>query len=289
MAGTLHPNKREPLFLRWLAPVLAEWAAIFILFAAGYALDHWLVWMIVVVIIGSRQHALAILGHEGGHFLVARNKKLNDLATELLCFWPVGVGLRAYRTFHLQHHRHTNTDLDPEWSARNKDPEKRWAVPKTRRQILTLFVLDLVGVGSRELITVRWSLGWHGASDRLGPMLWWGAFGVITWLTGFWLAAILWVVALYTSFWGFFRLRSWTEHLGTQSTHRITANWWQRLLFTPHNTWYHYEHHQHPGVPCWRLPKLRSADAVTVPVGVLYDSFAAPDTWSKLTTSRDLA
>jgi fatty acid desaturase len=70
---------------------------------------------------------------------------------------------------------------------------------------------------------------------------------------------ILWVISMLTSFWFFFRLRVWTEHVGLKEgeTLRFTPTFIERMLFLPHNTEYHYEHHESPGVSFDKLPELR--------------------------------
>jgi fatty acid desaturase len=264
---------REKVFARWLFPVLTEWGVIVLLFAAGYWINSLWGWLPIVVLLGSRQHAFAILGHDGAHHLAARNKRLNDLATQVLCFWPIGAGLRAYRRFHFRHHRHVGTELDPELIHKNDWSKEQWSIPKTRLQILTYFLGDLVGLGIPEVFKAIRLVGKAGFWDWVGPFLWWATVGTALYLSGYWLAAVVWFAAMYSSFWGFFRLRIWTEHVGTAYVHRVRANWWQRLFIAPYNTWYHYEHHEHPSVPFWKLPELRGKEDQAVSIDELYKSF----------------
>ena len=264
---------RDKKFAKWLLPALVEWAVIVLLFVAAYWINSVWGWLVALVLLGSRQHALAILGHDGAHRLAARNKRLNDLATQLLCFWPLGVGLRAYRRFHFRHHRHVGTERDPELIHKNDWSKEQWSIPKTRLQIFTYFLGDLVGFGIPEMIKAIRLIGKASLWDWAGPFLWWGLAGTILCLSGCWLAVVVWFGALYSSFWGFFRLRIWTEHVGTTYVHRVRANWWQRLLIAPYNTWYHYEHHEHPSVPFWQLPKLRGKQDNTVSIAELFKSY----------------
>lgn len=266
-------NLNDKVFHRWLIPALIEWAAIALLFTAGFALDHWLVWALVVVIVGSRQHALGVQGHDGAHFTAARSRTVNDLVTQLLCFWPLGCGLGGFRRFHFAHHRHFGTDKDPELLFKNDWSKEQWTLPTTRAQIIRYFLLDLVGFGVPETIKAFRLLGRVGIWDWVGPTLLWATVGVVLHVTGLWFAAVIWVVALGTSFWGFFRLRTWTEHVGTPTTHRVRANWWQRMFITPHGSWSHYEHHEHPSVPFWKRAELRGANDRTVTMGELFGSF----------------
>lgn len=266
-------NLNEKILHKWLIPALTEWAAIVLLFTVGFALNHWLIWALVVVLIGSRQHALGVLGHDGAHFTAARSRTVNDLATQLLCFWPLGCGLGGFRRFHFGHHRHFGTDKDPELLFKNDWSKEQWELPTTRAQIIRYFLLDLVGFGVPETIKAFRLLGRVGVWDWLGPILLWSTVGVVLYVTGLWFAAVIWVLALGTSFWGFFRLRTWTEHVGTPTTHRVRANWWQRMFITPHGSWSHYEHHEHPSVPFWKRDELRGANDRTVTMGELFRSF----------------
>jgi fatty acid desaturase len=39
------------------------------------------------------------------HHCAFRNRRLNDLVAQTLCFWPLYGDLHGYRAFHLAHHR----------------------------------------------------------------------------------------------------------------------------------------------------------------------------------------
>lgn len=246
----------RPIFLKWLLPCVMEWLIIAALLTAGYLLDSWAVWFAIMVMLGSRQHALAILGHEGAHYLISRNRWLNDSAAELLCFWPLGVGIGGYREHHFRHHRLIGTPDDAEWVDRES---RAWRLPKSRWQIAAYFLGDLIGLGLLSVIrdVLLKVAGGRRAIDWLGPIVFLsGVAAVFVW-SGLWIVPVVWFAALLTSFWAFFRLRIWTEHIGTSSTHRIMANWWQRWFIVPHNTWYHWEHHESASVPFWALPDTR--------------------------------
>ena len=65
----------------------------------------------VSILIGIGQHRLVMLGHEASHFALFKNKKLNELASDWFCFYPIWVTTYNYRIQHMAHHQHTN---DPE-------------------------------------------------------------------------------------------------------------------------------------------------------------------------------
>lgn len=239
---------------RWLFAVGCEWVMIAaLLWAASRSV--W-AWPFVVLALGTRQHALAILGHDGSHYLVCRgNPRLNDWLTCLLTFWPLSAGLRGYRIFHFAHHRCVGTPNDPELDHRERLSRWQWRSPSSRLRVAGLVFMDLCGFGFVEVAKVFYTIPRRGISDYVGPAAFAVLFAVVCW---HYPICLLWYVALGTSFWAAFRLRMWTEHIGAkEGTHKITAKWWQRAIYLPHNTWLHYEHHDSPHVPFWRLPELR--------------------------------
>ena len=260
-------------FHRWLFPALCEWGCIVFLFYLGFFVNHAVFWLPIVILIGSRQHALGVLGHDAAHFAAARSKRLNDLSSELLCFWPLATGLHDFRRFHFEHHRYFNTPRDPELLFKNQWSRSQWALPSSFSRILLYFACDCLGFGVLEVAKAYYLLGKCRIRSWIGPATWWLLVGGSLYASGHTVAIIVWTLALVTSFWGFFRLRTWTEHVGSTSTHRVCANWWQRLLVTPHGSWSHYEHHSHPNVPYWQRHKLRGPNANTVTMYELFKSY----------------
>jgi hypothetical protein len=53
--------------------------------------------------------------------------------------------------------------------------------------------------------------------------------------------------------------------------HRIHVPWYLRAWLLPHNTWYHYEHHHFPQVPCWNLPRVRALLGDSPPILPVFD------------------
>ena len=265
---------RTPCVFRWLAAVLLDWAVILAALMMAARLHHPAGYVAAVLVVGNRQHALAIIGHDGAHRAASRTRWLNDTLTCLLCFWPLGLGLDGYRRHHYAHHRHTGTREDPEleykgWGA------PHWDLPTPGLRLFFLFVRDLFGLSPRELLNLRRTIPPVSQRDVVGPLLWWTAALGLLFVTGALWIALLWAISLGTAYWATFRLRVWTEHMGTPGTHRIHAAWWQRLLFLPHNTWCHWEHHRWPTYPSCTLQTVRELETKTPvePLAGLFRSY----------------
>lgn len=68
-----------------------------------------------VIGVGMVQHRLAGLTHEGAHYILFKNRVLNEWASDLLCMFPLFSTTAQYRVMHLGHHDHVNDwDHDPE-------------------------------------------------------------------------------------------------------------------------------------------------------------------------------
>ncbi|HEY4313578.1 MAG TPA: fatty acid desaturase [Pirellulales bacterium] len=70
---------------------------------------------ISIFLIGACQHRLAGMGHEGAHYILMKNRILNELVSDVFCMIPIFTTTEQYRQIHLGHHEHTN-----DW---NRDPE----------------------------------------------------------------------------------------------------------------------------------------------------------------------
>jgi len=128
-------------FLSWLH-IAGELSAIV---AAIYLCERFwspLMYLLAIAIIGARQHALLILMHDGVHYRLFRNRRLNDCVSELLA-WPHLVAARSYRKNHIAHHRYLNSEKDPDWKRRQGDPA--WVFPKPADDLARLLFRDVSG------------------------------------------------------------------------------------------------------------------------------------------------
>ena len=259
---------------RWFAALAFDWAIIAAAMALARWLHHPLAYIAAIFVVGTRQNALGLLGHDAAHRLVTRNGRFDDLMAQLLCFGPVGILLKQWRAFHWDHHRHTGGALDPELMGKANDAPQ-WDLPLTRSRIVKMFLLDLTGWGFRDIIKLRQgtpvTVEITGRDKLLKntsllALLAGSALAGALWVFGLWIAALL------TSGWAVSRLRLLSEHVGTGGTHRLRARWWERALYLPHNTWAHFEHHRFPSVPFYNLPKARELDRET-PIITMSDVF----------------
>ncbi len=99
------------------------------------------IFAVAMVLVGGLQHRFAGLGHEAAHYSLFKNKWLNDLAGDWLCFFPIFASLHQYRLFHMAHHQYTNDwERDPDLHTVGHS-KKVDQFPMTRRQVIfTYFV-----------------------------------------------------------------------------------------------------------------------------------------------------
>jgi len=242
---------------KWLMAALADWTILAAAMFLGCKFP--LMIPLAILVIGNRQHALGILGHDGSHQSVCRKHRgLNDLLTNVFAFIPLGICMREYRNFHWDHHRHTNNDRDPEVLLKHTMPNPITG-PVTVGKVVRHGVMDLLGFGIPHEIRFMYYIRPRTFRDAV-PMACLIAATIAAIYVGLYLVPVLWFASTATSFWFFFRLRVWTEHvgLGEGETLRFTPTRAERWLFLPHNTWLHFEHHQHPSVSFDNLPKLRT-------------------------------
>lgn len=80
----------------------------------GYSLAAFTV---AILCVGAGQHQLSGLAHEGVHHILFRNRLLNELASDVLCLFPLFSSTHHYRLQHLAHHQFVNDPVrDPDVS-----------------------------------------------------------------------------------------------------------------------------------------------------------------------------
>lgn len=76
----------------------------------------WWLYPALVVLVGAFVQArISALAHEASHFLLFKNRRLNDFVADAFCMFPLMGSIKRYREIHLAHHWHTN---DP-----SRDPD----------------------------------------------------------------------------------------------------------------------------------------------------------------------
>ncbi|MGH6807199.1 MAG: fatty acid desaturase, partial [Ensifer adhaerens] len=101
-----------------LTAIAADWAIIAAAIAVSEYAGHVVIYLLAVILIAGRMHALGCLVHEAAHYRIIKNRKLSDWMSDLLLAWPMLATVDGYRQNHLAHHQHANTDDDPDWTAK---------------------------------------------------------------------------------------------------------------------------------------------------------------------------
>jgi fatty acid desaturase len=71
--------------------------------------------VLAVVLVGAGQHRLTTLAHEASHYMLFRNRLLNELVSDWFCMFPMWSTTHSYRLQHLAHHQYVNDPVrDPD-------------------------------------------------------------------------------------------------------------------------------------------------------------------------------
>jgi fatty acid desaturase len=264
-----------------VAAIAWSWLVIAASFAALARWPHPATFVAVVIVLGGRQLALAVLMHEGAHGTLFRTRALNERLVDWLCARPVWSDVARYRRHHLQHHAHTGTERDPDLGL-------ALARPMTRRSLRRKIARDLVGAtGLKRVLglllidaeVLIYDVGgggprkapWRGAAAHAAALarnLWRtlaanaAMLGALYALGCAWVYTA-WIAAYLTSFSLFVRVRSLAEHACMErgadpllNTRTTRASLLARITVAPLHVNLHLEHHLLPTVPWYRLPAL---------------------------------
>ena len=223
-----------------------------------------------VVVIGSRQFALAVLAHDGAHNLLFSNSKVNDFISQWFCAYPIFQDNRVYRPYHLKHHRFTETEDDP-------DLVLSAPFPITKSSFFRKVLRDLSGVTgykrySASLISIFRTEAVSSSEKIL--KIWnkihgflivnFTIFILISLFFHWSLFFLLWWLPAFTYYSLIIRIRNIAEHCVTpgesdlDNTRTTKASLIMRFLLAPHRVNFHLEHHLFMMCPWYNLPKAHS-------------------------------
>lgn len=228
-----------------------------------------LIWVICALLIATRQHALLIIMHDAAHGLIFDSIKWNDRFIHWMVTYPFLFSVHGFRREHLIHHENMNTDKDPNWYWKARDPE--WQFPKSSWSLLALCLRALFEYKpllDRMKLVVRYikksPQNWKEnrnelISATLYHFILWGSLLASGY---FFEIVILWFFPMFTFLQVIMRLRVMAEHSGLSYQSDLSharnypGHWLERWLIAPENVSYHLCHHLYPGVPFYNLKRL---------------------------------
>lgn len=249
--------------------------------SAGWS---WLVQLPVyaatIVAIGFwSQTRLATLVHESSHYLLFKNRLLNDVAANLFVVFPFFGKVSNYRIGHWGHHRNVNDpDHDPDLLRLKKhharefplskwrffweyvilqlSPHKAFSYLKGRAEYVA-FTKDEDSIKDQSPLSKRavkiMRIGYH--AGLYGSLLWFGWFPYYF---------LFWVLPLVTVYPASLFLREIAHHgnfpdNGDFTNSRVYEGLWlERAIFFPFGEWNHVLHHMFPTIPWHQMRKAHN-------------------------------
>ena len=250
--------------------ISSNWLQMSAAMALFFFYPNVITFLVALVIIGSRQFALAVLAHDAAHNLLFANNKMNDWAGQWFCAYPIFQDNRVYRPYHLKHHRHTETDDDPDLVLSSP-------FPITKRSFIRKVFRDLTGItgvkrywGSlSSIFRTKGDNVFNKISKTSNKLHGFLISNVIIFIlistTMHWsLFLLLWWLPSFTYYSLIIRIRNISEHAVTpgnndfDNTRTTKSTVLTRFLMVPHNVNYHLEHHLFTRCPWYNLPKAHS-------------------------------
>lgn len=250
--------------------ISSNWLQMSAAMALFFFYPNVITFLVALVIIGSRQFALAVLAHDAAHNLLFANNKVNDWAGQWFCAYPIFQDNRVYRPYHLKHHRHTETDDDPDLVLSSP-------FPITKRSFIRKVFRDLTGITGVKRYWGSLSSIFRTKGDNVfnkisktsnklhGFLISNLIIFVLISTTMHWsLFLLLWWLPSFTYYSLIIRIRNISEHAVTpgnndfDNTRTTKSTVLTRFLMVPHNVNYHLEHHLFTRCPWYNLPKAHS-------------------------------
>ena len=245
-----------------------NWLQIIAAMALFFYFPNVLTFLLSVVVIGSRQFALAVLAHDGAHNLLFFNEKINDFASQWFCAFPLFSDNRPYRPYHLAHHRFTESENDPDLSLSAPFPITKASFRRKVIRDLTgqtgfkRYSIALKSIFSSEADNFAGRI--KKISDKISGFLITNLviFSLITILSHWYIYFLLWWIPAFTYYSLIVRIRNIAEHSVTpgdtnlNNTRTTKASLLTRYLLVPHHVNFHLEHHLFTNCPWYNLPKV---------------------------------
>ena len=245
-----------------------NWLQIIAAMALFFYFPNVLTFLLSVIVIGSRQFALAVLAHDGAHNLLFSNEKINDFISQWFCAFPLFSDNRPYRPYHLAHHRFTESENDPDLSLSAP-------FPITKASFRRKVIRDLTGQTGFKRYSIALKSIFSSEADNFAGRI----KKISDKISGFFISNLvifsliaifshwsiyflLWWIPAFTYYSLIVRIRNIAEHSVTpgdtnlNNTRTTKASLLTRYLLVPHHVNFHLEHHLFTNCPWYNLPKV---------------------------------
>lgn len=249
--------------------VAHAWLVIFSLLFIYTLFPSFILYLVVITLIAGRQLGLAILMHEGAHGLIANNVRFNNYISQFFCAFPMAVDTYDYRHYHLKHHRHTQTEDDPDLVLSKPFPITKSSfirkmlrdltgitgIKQRYQSIQKTFDNDTLKVDGKEISGFKSKATLRGIF--LSQILIFISMSIVG---NWWYYFAFWIVPALTIFQFFYRIRNIAEHAVVpndcddfNNARTTNASFIERCFVAPYYVNYHLEHHLFMFVPCYKL------------------------------------
>lgn len=255
-----------------ISVIIFEWILIALSIAIHLKYSNPFVYFAVWVVISTRLYALYSLLHDGIHFLLVTNRKLNDYIAKFFLAWPLFVSFSEMRKNHFDHHKYLKTNKDPEFQHTTY---KEFQFPHSKFELLIIFIKDITGVNFMYYRFIRLIKDFkllvgiesvnQNETSRCEILIRYVVFILVfaLLLIAGYLKFILlyWLIPYATLYQALNRFRLFTEHFNIDSdknhdTRTVDATFIEKFFLAPYNLGYHTEHHLFPFIPFYRLSQL---------------------------------
>jgi fatty acid desaturase len=230
----------------------------------------WAVYLPVIILIGSRQRAMATLTHEAAHGTLARNKTLNDMLGTIFSGYTVAILLRTYKDSHVRDHHGSFGDPEADCDFRYMIKQGVYGQSRGWKYIWHVIVspalLLKVPAYIMYLARDRFVFG-NDKNDRyevaLFAVFWITIFASSIAAGVFDLLFWYWIVPFFSTY----QIVGWYIELAEHAplmergkdihmSRNRNSHWVEGLFTGMHGESFHLAHHLFPRVPFWRMSEL---------------------------------
>ncbi len=240
-----------------------------------------------ILIVGSAQHGLSLVAHEGAHTLLSGSRRLNDFFARWFFAAPVLLPFDIYRRRHFEHHLYACTDRDTKDLYRQKITGIYLFIELIKsasgfdffKQVFSVLKHSSKNFSSTQSSDKKMSFNflYDIFSICISQLV---ILIVFCALSNFIYYLFAWLLPLFTVNMLCGKLRSIVEHqplttdspnlinsqffkgMGTPFCRSISPTFFERFFLTKINFCYHAEHHLYPSVSYQFLPQIHDRIAI---------------------------